>query len=288
MSSSDFDTLHYTLIINNSNLVSGNPNKNVFEYQFSTTKKLDKAKIALTSVSMFNSFFNISPDFDNNTFSYIWPVGPTTVNITIPEGHYSIPALNAYLQSIMIQNDHYLIDGSGNFIYYLEIVSNSTFYSIQFNSYPIPTALPSGWSAPGSWPGYPATASTPQIVISANGFSTFTGINPGTYPPAVQATNYSKISDNTPRVNYTENILVRCNLVSNPISATSDILYSFSQSGVQYGALIQSNPSEYNYLNATAGYFDRIQLRFVDQQFRDVKLVDPNIIVQLSIIEKVE
>ncbi len=286
---SDFDTISYTLILNKSNCINLDGNANIFEYPFASTKKFSNAKIALSSVSLFNSFFNISPSFNNNTFSYIWYslLGAQTINITIPEGHYNIEDLNAYLQSIMIQNDHYLIDSAGNFVYYLEIVSNSTFYSLQLNSYPIPSSLPSGFLAPITFT-FPVSPITPQFIIPNTGFSEFLGINAGSYPPVVQSTNYSKISDQTPKVNRVENIILRCNIVNNYISNPPDILYSFSQSGVIFGGLIQNNAAEYNYVDVNNGYYDRLQINFVDQDLRSIKINDPSVVILLSIKEKRE
>lgn len=283
-----FDETNYNLILNSTNCVNPQEEGNIYEFQFASTKRFESAKIALSNISLFNSFFNIEAKFGNNTFSYVWynaggAVSPVT--ITIPDGRYSIADLNAYLQSIMIQNAHYLIDNLGNFVYYLEIIENPVFYSIQFNSYAIPTALPSGWSTPSGWVSFPLTATTPQIVV-AGGFAEFLGFTPGTYPSPVQSTNYSKISDTTPRTNRVENIIVRCNIVNNQISSTPDVLYSFNRGNAVFGGLINSSPAEYLYVDVTSGYFDRIRVTLVDQDFRACELNDINVVIQLTIKEK--
>lgn len=283
-----FDETNYNIIMNSTNCVNPTGDGNIYEFAFSSTKRFENAKIALSNISLFNSFFNIEAAFGNNTFSYVWynaGGAVTPVVVTIPDGRYSIADLNAYFQSIMIQNGHYLIDNIGQFVYYLEIIENPVFYSIQFNSYAIPTALPSGWSTPSGWVSFPVTATTPQIVV-AGGFAEFLGFTAGTYPSPVQSTNYSKISDTTPRTNRLENVILRCNLVNNQISSNPDVLYSFNRGNAAFGALITSSPAEYNYVDVTAGYFDRIRVSLFDQDFRPAELRDINVVIQLSIKEK--
>ena len=52
-----------------------------------------------------------------------------------------------------------------------------------------------------------------QIVINDNNFTKIIGFNAGTYPPTVQTTNKSYISDFTPQVNPISAIVITNNLV---------------------------------------------------------------------------
>src|SRR4051812_5566248 len=98
----------------------------------------------------------------------------------MPDGFYDIPVLNSYLQQFCITNGLYLVDDIWNYVYYLEFITNSI-TAIQFNSYPVTTALPPGWSNPGAI-AFPAVASAPQLIVESNAFQQIIGFDAGTYP----------------------------------------------------------------------------------------------------------
>lgn len=281
-----FEENAYTLILNGQNLVPGDTSKSRYVFKFNGTKQFQDTKIALASCSLFYSWFNISSTFNNQRFSFTFTQGggPITYNVVIPNGFYTVAQLNSYLQSFCITNGLYLVNASGQFVYYLEIVENASFYAIQLNCYPFPTALPGGWTNPAGMT-FPGVATTPQFIIPAlttSTFSTLIGVNPGTYPAVVQATTFSKLSDTTPKINPVENVLIRCNLVNNQLSNPSDVLYSFNASGVGFGSLITAQPPEFLYLDVVDGYFSELQISFVDQSYNAVNLNDSSIIVQLA------
>jgi hypothetical protein len=239
--------------------------------------------MALSSVNLFYSWFNVSSAFNNNSFSFTFTTGAgtATYNVTIPDGYYSVSDLNSYLQFFMINNGLYLVNGSGANIYYIELVENASQYALQLNCYPFPTALPAGWTNPAGLT-FPAVASTPQLIVPNTGFSTWSGITSGTYPAVIQASTYSKISDTTPKTTPVESVLMRCNIIENRVSNPPDIIYSFSASGVGFGNLIQSSPYEYLYLDVADGYFSSLVIEFVDQQYRAIQINDSSVIIQLS------
>ena len=271
-----------TIILNSTNLVVGDNSR--YNYTFPVSATFDKDdEIAVSSINIYYSWFNISSSLGNNTFSYTWPVGAITINITIPDGFYTANTLNSYLQSVMITNNHYLINGSGNYVYYIEFVENSSSYSIQFNSYPIPTALPAGWSAPAGWPGYPAIASTPQITIPSTNIRYILGFNAGTYPTVVQATNYSKISDFTPQFSPVQSVLVSCSLVNNSLAVPSNILFSFAPTDTTFGSIISPAITYPIWNEITPGTYPNFQVQFLDQSYQALPIRDTNLVLCLSI-----
>ena len=100
--------------MNSSNLVQDGQNNKLI-YKFPNSVVFKNNSIAVSSVSMYYSWFNISRAFMNNTFSYSWTQGTTitTYQVVIPDGLYEISQINAYLQFVMISNNTYLIDASG-------------------------------------------------------------------------------------------------------------------------------------------------------------------------------
>ena len=182
----------------------------------------------------------------------------------------------------MITNGNYLLNASGNYIYYLEFAANSTYYSIQFNSYAIPTALPAGWSNPASIT-FPATATTPQLIIENNAFQQVIGFAAGTYPAATQSTTYSVLSTSTPEITPTESVIVLCNLLNNKYSVPSTVLYSFSPAGTTFGAVIQSSPTFYSFIDVQDGNYVSFDITLVDQNFNALNIQDNNLVISLLI-----
>jgi hypothetical protein len=277
-----FDESTFQISLNETNLVASE-NNNVFSYNFPGTVKFTRdTKVALSKTNIFFSWFNITEAFENNRFDFIWTdgSGSTTFNVTVPDGYYSVSTLNSYLQSVLIANGLYLVNASNENVYYLEITVNPTFYAVQLNLFPFPTALPAGWSNPTGLT-FPGVASTPQFIILNNAFSDYVGISPGTYPTAIQSTVQSFISDFTPQVDPIQSIVIATNLVNNKYSNPPNVFYPFSNEGPEFGGLISSEPNELIYLDVQEGYYSNIQIRFLDQSFNDIKLNDPNIVVQL-------
>lgn len=276
-----------TLVLNSSNVQSGNPYNDTWVYTFPVNATFKNEQIALNQMSMYYSWRNISSTYGNNTLSYKWVDG-STVNITIPDGYYSVSDLNAYLQSIMVTNTHYLINSSGSYVYYLELVTNSTYYSVQLNAYAVPTSLPSGYSTPSSvtW-AFPGTASTPQLVTTNSAFNSLIGFTSGTYPAASQTTTYSHTSDSTPQVSPVNSLIMTCNLVSNNIGTPDNIVYSFSPN-VSYGSLITCSPAYPNWCDIRDGTYNQMVITIKDQNFNRVKFLDPQGVILLSIKKKNE
>ena len=276
-----YDT--YPVVINGSNVVSGT-NNSTFTFNFNNTVDLREAEVALQSLSMYYSWINISAQYGNNIFEYTWfqTAGFETFQITLPDGFYQISDINAYLQSVMYSNGHYLINGS-NIVYYLEIVTNSSLYAIQVNSYPIPSSLPVGYTAPSNWHGYPATPSTPLFIVEDNAFQQTIGFLASSYPTAPQSTNYSAVSSFTPQVSPVESVLVSCNLLYNTIAIPSNILYSFSSNNATFGSVISVNPNYAFFNRIRSGSYTSLTIQFLDQNFNPIQIKDTSLVLVLSL-----
>jgi len=286
-----------TIIISGTDLVPNDYYGNKFRYDFpvgSVSFKDDQ--IAVSSVQMYYSWFNITSSntgsrYNNNSFQYYWydntgQIGPFT--ITIPDGYYSVATLNAYLQSQMVANNHYLIDSFGDYVYYMEFVENPSAYAVQFNAFPIPTALPALWTAPVGFT-FPAVASTPQLVVlSTNNFKDVIGFNAGTYPTITQATNYSAISSYTPQVSPVSSVVMTCSLVQNRYAIPNTLIYSFTPAGTSFGDIINVQPSELSFNDISDTSTNSIEITFLDQDLRDIKLNDSQLVILLVIKNKFE
>lgn len=187
-----------TLIVNSSNVVA-NTNNSVFKYNFPAGNVDFKKgqKLALGSIQMYYSTFNITSAQGNNQFSYIWVDG-REITITIPDGFYDVSTLNDFLHFVMVQQGHYLLDTAGNYYYFITAVINSATYQIEVNTFPISlatypvatytigtysssTITTSSPTTPVSW-SRPTASITPMVRILANNFRNIIGFSAGYYP----------------------------------------------------------------------------------------------------------
>ncbi len=262
--------------------------KSKFYFAFPSTRDLNNAKIGLKSVSIYNSWNNIDPIYNNQQFSIIFPsgVGNTTLSITIPAGIYTVSDLNDYLRSYFIANNLYITNNTTTDItVYAQFLANGTSYSVDFVSFPLPIATPSGFTSAGgiTWP---TTVRGPQIVIAANGFRTITGYNAGTYPAAQQSTIYTKQSDNVPVISPVQSVNLTCDAVLNLFSSNSSVIHSFTSKSAGSGQLIDSSPNEVSFIDCSSGSREGLTFQFTDQLGRPLALKDPDI--NITVLVKTE
>lgn len=281
----DYEYTLFPIILNGSNIVNDNTFNNKYRYTFPQgSVRFEKSSVALETASLYYSWFNISSDYGNTTYQFTFTsgAGTSTYTVTMPDGNYSVTELNTYLQSFCITNGLYLVDGSGDYVYYLEILENPTYYAIQLNVYPFPTALPVGYTNPAALT-FPAVASTPQFIIPSGGFGTVIGFSAGTYPSVIGTTAESFLSDVTPQVSPVASVILTCSLLNNRYSNPSTVLYSFNPAGVAFGSIISVQPRQYAFVDIQDGLYTTFDIQFLDQDFQPISITDTNLVVQFLI-----
>lgn len=280
-------------IILNNTFVSSDNSTYTYKFPLGSQPTFEKGdKIALDSLSMYYSWSNITAANGNNTFQYVWP-SDGTFNVTIPDGFYTIADLNSYLQYVMISNKHYLIDASGNYVYYLNFSTNSVRYAVQLDASPLPAELgtytyPTGLIAAGTWTLDNAGGLNPQIIIPSTNFRNIIGFNAGTYPSTTsQSTTYSKISDFTPQVTPVSSVVVTCSLLNNKYSIPNNLLYSFAPN-TTYGSQINITPPSKTFVDMQGGKVSEFSITFLDQTFKKLNILDNNIVILLTIASQDE
>ena len=274
------------LIVNSSNVVLGT-NNSTFQYNFisGSFNIPDNAAICISNMTIPYSWYNVNAQYYNNaTFQFTWTVGAvtTTYTITLPNGYYTATDINNYLQGQMVLLGMYLIDGNSNNVYYLNLQYNVTYYAVQLLSYAVPNSLPSGYTQPSNWLGYPTVASTPQLIILNNSFGQLIGYLPGTYPAAIQSTNYSTISNTTPNGSPINSLIIQCSLVSNDITMPSNIIDSMSITS-SYGSNINYQPAYEKWVKMRKGRYSSMTITLLDQNFNRIISLDPNVLMTLMI-----
>lgn len=287
--------MSFLIPFNNSKVVANGFN-NTYVHNFSgSSVNLKDAEIAIHSISMFNSVFNIdSATFGNNTVSVKMPTAATTstISITFPDGIYNYADLTRYIQSQLAAAGAYLIDADGNNVHYIQITENATYYSAQLDCSPLPTSLPVGYSLPatglysGAGTGLPTTTRVPILNVSNSTFGSIIGFSVAEYPSTAQTTLQTFLSNITPQVHPISSYLVRCNLITNPYVMPSDILGSFDTQGTTAGQLISYKPNEYCWVPVADGSYASIKLTIVAQNESFVRIKDGNLNMVIAIRSK--
>jgi hypothetical protein len=287
--------MSYTLILNSSNVFGAN--NNTYKYNFiSGNLTLKNAEMAVGSIVIPYSWFNVSSWYANQTLSIVHPgtgVANTTISITLPSGFYSVIDINSYIQQQCIANAAYLIDSSGNYVYYLTLSYNATYYAVQLLCSVVPTTLPTGWSLPAAAGlnilsgGLPTTSRAPQLTLAASGsIAPIIGFAPGTsYPAAISSSSVSFISTTTPIGSTVNSLVCRCSLVKNEATMPSDILDSVPIN-VAFGTNINYEPSFERWVKIGDGTYNSFTLTFNDQNFNTLYANDPNVCITLMIRDR--
>ena len=254
----------------------------------SSGANLTGAEVALYSVAMYNSVFNIdSSAYGNTSLSIEVPSGASTatINVSLADGYYSYADINKTLQLAMKNAGAYLIDNTGNEVYYLNLAENAVQYAAQVDCQPVPSSLGSGWSLPSSgyWAGgLPTGGRVPRLIINNAEFGKVIGFSPATYPSATQTTTQSFVSNITASIHPVSSYMVRCSLLNNPFATPSDAIGTFNSQNTERGQMIDVRPNELLWSPIADGSYSSITVMIVDQLERLVRIRDTNIIITLA------
>lgn len=287
-----------TLILNSSNIVEGT-NNSILEYDFvGGNINLKKGqKVALASIQMYYSTFNITALNNNNSFSYIW-VDNTVNTVTMPDGFYDLPTINNYLHFVMVQNKHYLVSSTGDFVYFITLGANAVRYASQVNCFGMSVALATAnsWTLPAgaTWV-IPTNFIVPELRVPATNFRNIIGFAAGDYPNTVIAgvppaqtqtpaftTDQEFLSTTVPQISVVSSFILTCSLVNNNYAVPNNLIFSFSPQGT-IGEQFTVAPNEYVFIDVNPAQYSRFQVSFIDQNFRPIAIQDPNMIIQILI-----
>jgi hypothetical protein len=241
----------------------------------------DGMEICLAQATIPYSFYNITT---SQTITIRWTVGATvnTYSWVIAAGFYTVSDLNLALQLFCVNYGLYLVNGSSN-VYYLSLYTNTALYKNQLIAELVPTSLPSGYTQPANFVGYPTVSVTPQIVLSSSSsqINSILGFATGTFP-SVNTANISVLSTIVPVGSAVNSLLMTCNLVSNQVAMPSNIL-----SGIPiettFGTNINYNPSYEQWVKITPGRYSSMTLQITDQDYNPITALDSNVLIVLNI-----
>ncbi len=284
--------------------------KNKLVYQIPNGITLKNKEIALQSFSFYNSFFNISSEIGNNTVTFSFPVFSATVaetytmtnyTWTIADGFYTFTDLQFALQQFMISNKLCLYNATtAKYMYFFSILQNTVQYSVQLQTYYVPTSAQASALGFSLLSGSPlrlniSVAGSPRIVaprITFNDdFGKVIGYTGSTFPATVAtklSANYDAnpastvLSTRTPYINPIDCILLRCNVANNVNSIPNDLL-SVTPISSSYGAITQYVSSFPLYVPCAQITTNKIEVSMFDQMMVPITQRDAEITMVLCI-----
>ena len=295
----------FIIVLNQKNLVPDGLNSELV-HKFPNSVVFKDKYIAVSSISMFYSWFNILEVYNNNYFTYTWTAGATTTTyrVNIPDGLYEITDINNFIQFTCIQNGTYW-SIFGNNYYPFELLVNANRYAVQLNTYLIPTALPTDATVPTNFPGWPTVEQNSVVSFPAQfnsivgytaNFQSDPNLNNAYVPPlpSSQSQNYvaklaggqlSYLSNFAPQVQPNSNVLINISNINNPYTIPSSVIYSLTPS-VQIGEQITDTPPNFMWNRLIDGTYNelRVQLKGTDGQ--RLRINDPNMTILLTIRDK--
>ena len=293
----------FVIVFNQNNIIPDGQNNKLI-YRFPNSVVFKDKYIAVSSISMFYSWFNITTTDNNNTFTYTWTAGATTTtfSIVIPDGLYEISDINSFIQYTCIENGTYWISSTGDNVYPFELIVNAQRYAIQINTYYIPTSTPAGSTTPGNFLGWPTTPQNSVITIPANfnaiigytaGFATNANVNNLYIPPTPSSasSNYvakngagtlSYLSNISPQVQPNNNVLISVSNINNPYTQPSSIIYSLNPN-VGPGQQIFETPPNFMWNRLIDGTYNELRLTFLGNDLKPLIIHDPNMTILLTI-----
>ena len=292
------------IILNKNNIVNKGNNKLVYNFPSDVVFN-EGDTVAISHLNIYFSWFNITAKNNNNFFQYKWwdMHGNLTVvvDVTIPDGFYSINDLYEYIQSVMVSHGHYLETNDGaSYIYFIEFITNATYYSSEIRLSSLSTTMNFGGGnnpytdyckIPTTWV-VPSKYETPEVIIpSTNRFGEMLGYNPQTIQQDLTSqpsTNdkYSFLNDFSPNMLFASSYIITCSLVDNDLGIPNNVLYSFTiPPNVGFGDLI-STATDLIWTKVKPGRYQQVILQVYDQNFVPLDILDPNVLFVLSITRK--
>jgi hypothetical protein len=273
------------------------------------------SEVALTSISTFNSTFNIKETWGNNKVvilsnqfnllapyvkgtSYTDPISNITialkyVQITLPDGYFDIPSIELYLQQQFQLMGFFLqsTDGQSN-MYFVECLTNPQRYKAQVNLYTIPTALPSGFMMPSnSCFTLPGSKTAPKLYFPSSQNSSkygnmgkIFGFNQGQILPlsndvTIDSDNLSQI---TPTVSPISTYVVCCNLVNNDLTIPSNVLMQLNLGSSKFGGIVAWTDYP-QFISCEQQRASSITITFFDEYMNELEMSDTQFSMILSV-----
>ena len=216
-------------------------------FKYDLIDKLDlknpNKNMALGSLSIYYTWKNVKSTYSNNNFKISAPTWNGTFDL--PDGLYNIRKIQDYIEYII--KKHERIGETAPILIYTNTINNRTVFKIK-TRYKLKLLSKETMKLLGS---------TKDIIDS------------------------DKNSENVPRLENVEVVLVHCNLINNSYQQASRVLFAFVPNK-QYRQLISIAPNSLIFLKTMNTEFSEIEIWFTDQNINALEIED-NVNISLII-----
>ena len=224
-----------TFFMNTKNGKTSEPHR----FRYNLIDKLDlknpNKNMALANLSIYYTWKNVKSIYNNKKFKISAPTWNEIFDL--PDGSYNISEIQDYIGYII--KKHETIGKKAPILIYANKISNRIVYKIK-TGYKLELLSKETMKLLGS----------PKDTIDAD-----------------------KNSENVPRLENVEVVLVHCNLVNNSYQQASRVLSTFVPNK-QYVQLISISPHSLVFLKTINTEFSEIDIWFVDQNNNDLEIED--------------
>ena len=222
-------------------------NNESHRFKYDLIDKLDlknpNKNMALGSLSIYYTWKNVKSTYNNNKFKTSAPTWNEAFDL--PDGSYNIPEIQDYLKYVI--KKHETIAETSPILIYANTINNRIVFKIK-SGYKLELLSKETMKLLGS---------TSNIIDA------------------------DKNSENVPRLENVEVVLVHCNLVNNSYQQHSRVLFTFVPNK-QYGQLISISPHSLVFLKTMNAEFSEVEVWFTDQNNNALEIED-NVNISLII-----
>ena len=232
-----------TFFMNTKNCKTNEPNRFKYDLIDKLDFKTPNKNMALANLSIYYTWKNVKSICNNNKFKISAPIWNEIFDL--PDGSYNISEIQVYTEYII--KKHETIDENAPILIYTNTVNNRIVFKIK-SGYKLELLSKETMKLLGS---------TKNIFDSV------------------------KNSENVPRLENVDVVLVHCNLVNNSYQQHFRVLFTFVQTK-QYGQLNSISPHSLVFLKTMNTDFSEIKVWFTDQNNNALEIED-NVNISLII-----
>ena len=232
-----------TFFMNTKNSKTSEPHKLKFNLIDKLDLKNPNKNMALASLSIYYTWKNVKLIYNNNKFKISAPTWNDT--FALPDGSYNIPAIQNYIEYKI--KKHETIAETAPILIYANKISNRIVFKIK-TGYKLELL----------------SKETMKLLESTK-----------------DTIDADKNSENVPRLENVEVVLVHCNLVNNSYQQALRVLFTFVPNK-QYRQLLSISPNSLIFLKTMNTEFSEIEIWFTDQNNNSLEIED-NVNISLII-----
>ena len=220
--------------MNTKNSKTNEPNRFKYDIIDKLSLKNPNKNMALGNLSIYYTWKNVKSTYNNNKFKISAPTWNETFDL--PDGLYNISELN-YIEYIIKKFE--TIGETSPILIYANTINNRIVIKIK-TGYKLELL----------------SKETMKLLGSTK-----------------DITDSDKNSENVPRLENVEVVLVHCNLVNNSYQQASRVLFTFVPNK-QYGQLVSTSPHSLVFLKTMNTDFSEIEVWFTDQNNNALEIED--------------